>query len=70
MNQCAKLNAAILRAPGRVEQTGCERETKRENTEKEREREKADGTITKLEEEADGKIGEGGGLIVNGWDSE
>lgn len=43
---------------GRVQQTGCERETNRENGE----REKADGTITKLEEEeADRKTGEGGG---------
>lgn len=46
---------------GRVEQTGCERETKEKNTEGEREREKADGTITKLKEEADGKTGMGGG---------
>lgn len=43
---------------GRVEQTGCERETKEKNTE--RGREKADGTITKLKEEADGKTGERG----------
>lgn len=51
---------------GRVEQTGCERETKREG-----EMEEADGTITKLENEADGKTGEReGGFTVNGWGCE
>lgn len=38
-----------------MEETGCERERERE---KEREKE-TDGTITKLEEEADGKKGGG-----------
>lgn len=43
---------------GGVAQTGSEGETKREN--REIERKQADGTIIKLEE-ADEKIGEGGG---------
>ncbi len=44
---------------GRVEQTGCERETKEKN----KEREKADGTITKLKRRQTGRqVREGGSL--------
>lgn len=44
----------------RVEQTGWGKETKQRKCSK---REKVDGTITKLEEEADGKAGEERGFL-------
>lgn len=56
MNQSAWLNAAILRTPAEWNRQDV-KEIQRSKTE--RGREKADGTITKLEEEADGKTGEG-----------
>lgn len=49
MNQSAWLNAAILRTPA---------EWKRQDVKKK----SADGTITKLEKEADGMTGKGGGI--------
>lgn len=60
MNQSTWFNVAILRTLA-VEETGW-KERQRRKTESER----ADGTITKLEEEADRKTGEGEGFIVNG----
>lgn len=52
---------------GRVEQTG-RAKIKRQKKGKERARERAsvcaDGTITKLKEEADGKTGDGGGDVI------
>lgn len=57
MNQSAQLNAAILRAPAEWNRQDVKERQRRKT---ERGRAKADGTITKLEEEADGKTGEGG----------
>lgn len=58
MNQSARLNAAILRTPAEWNRQDVNERQRRKT---EREGEKADGTITKLKEAADGKTGEGGG---------
>ena len=57
MNQSAQLNAAILRTPAEWNRQDVK---ERQRMKTAREGEKADGTITKLKEEAGGKTGEGG----------
>lgn len=60
MNQSAWLNAAILRTTAEWSRQDVKKRQKK-GKERARERERADGTITKLKEEADGKRGDGGG---------
>lgn len=62
MNQSAWFNAAILRTTAEWSRQDVKKKTK--ERERERERERADGTITKLKEDVDGKRGDGAGVDV------